>query len=107
MVFHSSLSDSKSPQVSRTLLSILAVLNNSVVWMVSTCPPTAMSSGPFSNPYVTFPNAPITIGIFIIIIIYSLEFFTSALADGFLQESEWQQVSSSPQDPSQFSSRSQ
>ena len=33
------LSDSKSPQVSRTLLSILAVLNNLVVWMVSTRPP--------------------------------------------------------------------
>ena len=38
MVFHWSLSDSKSPQVSRTLLSILAVLNNAVVWMVSTRP---------------------------------------------------------------------
>ena len=32
MVFHWSLSDSKSPQVSRTLLNILAVLNNAVVW---------------------------------------------------------------------------
>ena len=39
MVFHWSLSDSKFPQVSRTLLSILAVLNNAVVWMVSTRPP--------------------------------------------------------------------
>ena len=38
MVFHWSLSDSKSPQFSRTLLSILADLNNAVVWMVSTCP---------------------------------------------------------------------
>ena len=35
MVFHCSLSDSKSPQVSQTFLSILAVLNNAVVWMVS------------------------------------------------------------------------
>ena len=34
MVFHWSLSDSKSPQISRTLLSILAVLNNAVVCMV-------------------------------------------------------------------------
>ena len=32
MVFHWRLSDSKSPQVSRTLLSILAVFNNAVVW---------------------------------------------------------------------------
>ena len=30
MVFHWSLSDSKSPQVSRTRLSILAVLSNAV-----------------------------------------------------------------------------
>ena len=34
MVFHKSLSDSKSPQVSRTLLSILADLNNAVIWIV-------------------------------------------------------------------------
>ena len=36
----------------------------------------------------------------IIIIIHSLEFFTSALADGFSLESEWQQVSSNLQDSS-------
>ena len=65
MVFHRSLSDSKSPQVSRTLPSILAVLNNAVVWMVSTRPPTSKSSSPFSNPLVTVPNAPITIGIIV------------------------------------------
>ena len=53
MVFHWSLSDSKSPQVSRTLLSILAVLNNVVVWMVSTRSPTSKSSRPFNNPLVT------------------------------------------------------
>ena len=57
MVFHWSLSDSKSPQVSRTLFNILAVLNNAVVWMVSTRPPTFII-------------------IIIIIIIFSLEFFT-------------------------------
>ena len=44
---------------------------------------------------------------YIIIIIYLLEFFTSALADGFSLESEWQQVSSSLQDFSQYSGRSQ
>ena len=38
IVFHWSLSDSNSPQVSRTLLSILAVFNNIVVWVVSTRP---------------------------------------------------------------------
>ena len=46
MVFHWSLSDSKSPQVSRTLLSILAVLSNAVIWIVSTRPPTFKSSRP-------------------------------------------------------------
>ena len=49
--------DSKSPQVSRTLLSILADLNNGVAWMVSTRPPTSESSSPFSNPLVTVPKA--------------------------------------------------
>ena len=63
MVFHWSLSDSKSLQVSRTLLSIRAVLNNVVVWIISTRLPTSKSSSPFSNPLVTVPNVPITIGI--------------------------------------------
>ena len=81
MVFHWSLSDSKSPQVSRTLLSILAVLSNAVVWMVSTRPPTSKSSSPFSNPKgllkgledleVTVPNAPITIGIIVTCMFHS------------------------------------
>ena len=61
MVFHLRLSDSKSPQVSRTLLSILAVFNNSVVWMDSTRPPTSKSSRPFNNPLVTVLKAPIGI----------------------------------------------
>ena len=65
MVFHWSLSDSKSPQISRTLLSILTVLNNAVVWMVSTRLPTFKSSNPFSNPLVSLPKAPITIGIIV------------------------------------------
>ena len=65
MVFHWSLSDSKSLQVFRTLLSILAVLNNVVVWMVSTRPPTSKSSSPFSNPLVAVLNAPMTIGIIV------------------------------------------
>ena len=36
----------------------------------------------------------------IIIIVHSLELFTSAIADGFSLGSEWQQVSSSLQDSS-------
>ena len=65
MVFHWSLRDSNCPQVSKTLLSILAVLNNAIVWMVSTRPLTSKSSSPFSNPLVTVPKSPITIGIII------------------------------------------
>ena len=71
MVFHRSLSDSKSPQVSRTLLSILVVFNNAVVWMVSTRPPTSKSSSSFSNPLVTVPKAPITIGTIVTFMFHS------------------------------------
>ena len=42
-----------------------------------------------------------------IIIITPWEFFTSVLADGFSVEFEWQQASSSFQDSSQYSVRSQ
>ena len=71
MVFHWSLSDSQSPQVSTTLLSILAVLNNVVVWMVSTRSPTSKFSSLFNNPLVTIPNAPITIGIIVTCMFHS------------------------------------
>ena len=55
MVFHWSLSDSKSPQISKTLLSILADVNNAVVY-----PPISKFSFPFINPV---PRAQISIGI--------------------------------------------
>ena len=77
-----SLSDNKSPQVSRTFLGILAVPNNDVVWMVSTCPPTSKSSSPFNNHLVTVPEAPITIGI--IIIFTFLSFFNSLAKSRYL-----------------------
>ena len=82
MIFHWSLSDSKSPQVSRTLLSILAVLNHVVVWMVLTRPPTSKSSSSFSNPLVTVPNAPITIGIIVTFMFHS--FFNSLARSRYL-----------------------
>ena len=65
MVFHWSLSDIKSPQVHRTLLSILTVLNDAVVWMVSTHPPTTFSFSSLYNTFVTVLKAPITIGIIV------------------------------------------
>ena len=82
MVFHWRLSDTKSPQVSRTLLSILAVLNNAVVWMVSSCPPVSKSSSLFSNPLVTVPNTPITIGIIVTCMFHS--FFNSLARSRYL-----------------------
>ena len=82
MVFHWRLSDSKSPQVSRNLLSILAVFNNAVVWMVSTRPPTSKSSRPFNNPLVTVPKAPITIGIIVTFLSHS--FFNSLARSMYL-----------------------
>ena len=65
MAFHWRLRDSKFPQVSRTLLSILSVFNYAVVWMVSTRPPTSKSSKPFNNHFVTVPKAAITLGIIV------------------------------------------
>ena len=77
IVFHWRLSDIKSPQVSGTLLSILAVFNNAVVWMVSTRTLTSKSSRPFNNSLVTVPKAPITIGIIVTFMLHSFFQFCS------------------------------
>ena len=61
MVFHWSLSDSKYPQISRTLLSILVDFNNAIIWILSTRPPISNSSGPLIKEIVS--STPITIGI--------------------------------------------
>ena len=61
MVFHWSVSDSKHPQVFRSLLRILDCFNNAVVWTVSTCPVISKSSNPCTNPLMTVPRAPIKI----------------------------------------------
>ena len=74
MVFHWSLSDSKSPQVCRTLLSILAVLNNVVLWTVSTWRLTSKSSSAFNNPLVTVPKVQVTNGIIVTFMLYSFFF---------------------------------
>ena len=62
-VFYWILSDTKSPQVSRTLLSILVDLNSLVVWMVLLIPVITNSSSLFSEPLQTNPSAPNIIGI--------------------------------------------
>ena len=75
MVFHWSLSDNMSSQVSRTLLSILADLNNAVVWMVSTRALISSSSSPFTDSLVAVPSALITVGITVTFMFHS--FFSS------------------------------
>ena len=75
MIFHWSLSDSKTPQVSRTLLSILTDLNNAVVLMVSTRPLISKSPSLFINPLVTVPSAPVTISLTVTLMFHS--FFIS------------------------------
>ena len=92
MTYFWSLSDSKSAQIFRTLLSILADLNKFVVSMVLTGLLISKSSSPWINPTI---------------IIYTLKFSTSTLTDGLSLEFKWQQVSSSLQDYSQYSGRSQ
>ena len=64
-------------QVSRTLINILADLNNVVVWVVSACPLISKSSCPFINPFVTVPRTPITIGIIDIFMFHSFFQFPS------------------------------
>ena len=72
MIFHWSLGDCKSLQVSRILLSILANLNNAVVLTISTRPVISKSSSLCTNPLVTVPRAPIT---FIITVTLMFHFF--------------------------------
>ena len=61
MVFHWSLRDSKSPQVSRTLLSILADHNRAVVWIVFAHPLISNFCSLLMKPLETVSNAPIGI----------------------------------------------
>ena len=75
MVFNWSLSDSKFLQVSLILLTILADLNNAVVWMVSSCLFISNSSSPFTNHLLIVPRAAIAIGITVTFMFHS--FFNS------------------------------
>ena len=85
MVFHWSFSDSKSPQVSRAILTILADLNNIVVWMFSTRPSLSISSSPFNNSSVTVSRTPITIGINVTFVFYIFFQFSSKVDSSFLR----------------------
>ena len=63
MVFNWSLSDSKSVQVSRTLLNILADFNDTVGWMISAHLPISSSSNSLTKSIGIVLSALITIGI--------------------------------------------
>ena len=75
MDFRRSLTESKSPHVSRTPISTRVDVNNVVVWMVCTRPLISNSFSPCTNPLVTVPSAPFTIGITVTFIFHS--FFSS------------------------------
>ena len=75
MVSHISLSDIKSAQVSRTLLSILTDLNNAVVWMISTCLLISKFSSSFINLLGIVPSERIKIGITVTFMFHIFFFF--------------------------------
>ena len=82
LVFHWSLRDSKSPQIYRSLLSILADLNNAVPWMLTTSPLISKSFSLCTNPLVTLPSAPVTIDITVTFMFHS--FFSSLAKSRYL-----------------------
>ena len=65
VVFHWSLGDSMSAQISRTL-------NNTEVWMASIPPLISSSYNLFSNPLGTVQSEPIITGISVTLIFYSI-----------------------------------
>ena len=82
MVPHWNLSDSKALQVSRTLLSIFANLDNALVWIVSICSIISKSSNLFIHLLKIVPSAPITT---VITITFMFHIFLSSLArSGYL-----------------------
>ena len=126
MIFHCSLSDTKPLQEFRILLWILVFLKNVLVGVVSTCLLIYKSSSPFINPcwlywshYLQVVSLSLSCSIFFHfsskiqvliflfalsqnckIIIYFLEFFSSALADDISLGFKREQVSSCLQDSS-------
>ena len=70
-------SDNKSLQISRILLSILAVLNIAVVWMVSTRPLISMPSSTSTKRLLIVLGEALTIGITVICIFRNIFQFSS------------------------------
>ena len=82
MVFHWSPSDSKSLQISRTLLKILINLNISVVWRVSILPLISNSYCLFSTYFKTIPITPTII--FLTVTLTFRSFFSSLARSKYL-----------------------
>ena len=82
MVSQWRFSDSKSPQVLWTLLTIRANLNNSVFWMITTRPLFSNSSSPSTNLLVTVPRGTVTIVIIVTFIFHT--FFKSKARFSYL-----------------------
>ena len=80
MVFPMSLIDRKSPLVSRTLLSILADLNNAIVWMISHL--NSINLRPLNKVWGTVRSVPFTSGITATFMLYS--FFSSLAKSKYL-----------------------
>ena len=71
MIVQRNLNDIKFPQVSRTLLSILADLNSSIVSIFPARPPISNFSLPLTKPLETIPTAPITTDVMFILTLFS------------------------------------
>ena len=82
MVSHWILSENKSLQISRTLLSILAVFSNAVAGIVPARLVISKSSSTCTNHLVTVPRAPITIGVIVTFMFHS--FFNSLAMSRYL-----------------------
>ena len=79
MVFHWSLSDSRSIQIFRIVLCNMANINNALVCIVFIRPLISTSFSHFMNLLGTVPRAPILL--LLLLLLLPLEFFTSAAAD--------------------------
>ena len=109
MLYHWNLRDSKCPQVSRTLLSILADSIYATVWM---CLGSSSDLSLFQPTHQAFGDSSIRVSYnwyhrHIHVPFLLLESFTSASSDGLSLEFELQQVSPSLQNSSQYSGRCQ
>ena len=82
MVFHWSLKDCKSPQVSKMLLSIPTDINNCAFWMVYAHPLISNSFNSFTKPLWIVPSTPIIICITVTFIFHS--FFSSLARSKYL-----------------------